>query len=204
MDVLKLGVDLMSLNAAKIYGPKGVGVLYVRRGTPLRPIMWGGEQERGFRPGTESVSLAEALAEALEQAEKVKEREVKRLSALRDYFFDCLIRTNRRIVINGNRERRLPNNVNLTIPNIPSDLLVIELSARGVMASAKSACKAGDGKDSHVIRALREKDGLPAKAGATAGSLRFSLGRKTTKRDIDYTVRALAEILQKLGKWYNL
>lgn len=94
-------------------------------------------------------------------------------------------------------KNRLPNNVNITIPNIPSDLLVIELSVRGIMASAKSACKSGDGKASYVIQAVNPK------VKETDGSLRFSLGRETTKADVNYTVKSLSEILTKLKKWYS-
>ena len=195
--VPQLGVDMMSINSVKIYGPKGVGVLYVKKNTPLSPIMFGGGQEFGLRPGTENVALALGLAKALEVTEKIKEDEVKRLTKLREYFFKKLSKIkNRKFVINGDLDNRLPNNINITIPNIPSDLLVIELSARGVMASAKSACKAGNGKASHVIQAInpntKEED----------GSLRFSLGRETTKPDIDYTIKALFQILAKLSKWY--
>ena len=201
INVEKLGVDLMSFNSAKIYGPKGIGVLYVRRGTPVSAIMFGGDQERGFRPGTENVVGAVALAKALEEVEKTKEQEVKRLTKLRDYFFNPLqhsnILKNIGMLVNGGLENRLPNNVNITIPKIPSDLLVIELSAKGIMASAKSACKAGDGKASHVLLAINPN------LNETAGSLRFSLGRETTKQDIDYTIKSLAEILKKLKKWYN-
>ena len=218
INVAKLGVDLMSWNSAKIYGPKGVGALYVRKNTPIQKIMWGGEQEMGLRPGTENVEGVLKFVQALETLEKIKDKEVKRLTILRDYFIASLpkifspsSRSNRLVAqknhrqfhLNGDLVNRLPNNVNITIPNIPSDLLVIELSARGIMASAKSACKAGDGKDSHVIQAIRKADGLSAKALASAGSLRFSLGRETTKSDIDYAVKALGEILTKLNKWYH-
>ena len=211
----KLGVDLMSFNGAKIYGPQGVGILYVKKNTPISKIMFGGDQERGLRPGTENVTGAVALAFALEATEKIKEQEVKRLTKLRDYFIKELSRTfffsglpashrqpfikesSASFIVNGDLKNRLPNNVNITIPNIPSDLLVIELSTRGIMASAKSACKAGDGKASHVIQAINPQ------AKDTDGSLRFSLGRETTKKDIDYTIKSLTEILQKLKKWYN-
>ena len=197
----KLGVDLMSFNGAKIYGPKGVGVLYVRRGTPVSKILFGGDQERGLRPGTENVEGIVALAEALKMTEQIKEREVECLTKLRDYFFTKLenlsrIHLDNKLVVNGELENRLPNNINITISNIPSDLLVIELSAKGVMASAKSACKAGDGKASHVIKAINPN------LGDTDGYLRFSLGRETTKKDIDYTIKALSQILLKLKRWY--
>jgi cysteine desulfurase len=201
VNVEKLGVDLMSFNAAKIYGPKGVGALYVRRGTPISKIMFGGDQEMGLRPGTENVAGTLALAQVLEDVEKIKEKEFARLTKLRDYFFDQLqhsdILNNVGILVNGDLKNRLPNNVNITIPNIPSDLLVIELSAKGVFASAKSACKAGDGKASYVIRAINPK------IKDTDGYLRFSLGKETTKKDIDQTIKVLSQILIKLKKWYT-
>lgn len=195
--VERLGVDLLSLNAAKIYGPKGVGALYKKRRVRLAPLAAGGDQESGLRPGTENVAGAAALARALALTERLKEKESKRLAALRDHFFKKLRALSPKIICNGDLARRLPNNVNITVPGIPSDLLVIELSARGIYASAKSACKSGDGKASHVIQAINPaiKD--------TDGSLRFSLGRQTAKADIDSTVRALREIFAKLDKWYN-
>ncbi len=217
INVIQLGADLMSFNSAKIYGPKGAGILYVRKYTPIGKIMFGGDQEFGLRPGTENTVLAVELAKALQITEKIKEKEVKRLTKLRDYFIASLhqifsscalprIRVGTlgdkkfdeaTLLTNGDLKNRLPNNVNITIPNMPSDLLIIELSTRGIMASAKSACKSGDGKTSHVIQAINSK------AKETDGSLRFSLGRQTTKKDIDYTVKALSEILTKLKKWYN-
>lgn len=199
--VEQLGVDMMSFNGAKIYGPKGVGVLFVKNGTPVSPIMFGGNQEFKLRPGTENVSGIVALVSALRMTEKIKQKEIKRLTGLRDYFVDQLqhsrILKNVLMSLNGDFKNRLPNNINITIPKIPSDLLVIELSARGVMASAQSACKAGDGKASHVIRAIRPE------ISETDGSLRFSLGRETSRKDIEYTVQSLSEILTKLKKWYT-
>jgi len=201
--VEKLGVDLLSMNGAKIYGPKGIGVLYVKKNTPIKKIMFGGDQEFGLRPGTENVTLATDISNALQEVEKIKEKEVKRLIKLRDYFFRVLdtrlsgVGHPTKIILNGDLENRLPNNINITIPGIPSDLLVIELSARGIMVAGKSACKSGDGKASHVIKAINKN------ITDTDGSLRFSLGRNTTKEDIDYTVKSLSEILQKLKRWYN-
>jgi cysteine desulfurase len=203
ISIPKLGVDMMSFNSAKIYGPKGVGILYAKKTVPIMPILFGGDQERGLRPGTENVAGAIALASALEATEKIKEKEVKRLIVLRDYFFVKLSKMPFGIGVNGNLENRLPNNINITIPNIPSDLLVIELSARGIMASAKSACKSGDGKASHVIQAINKKTDLRPQSNAQEdGSLRFSLGRETSKADIDHTIKALSQILLKLTKWY--
>lgn len=195
--VEKLGIDLLSLNGAKIYGSKSVGVLFVKRRTPIARIMEGGDQENKLRPGTENIALAVGMALALRSMESMKEKETKRLTALRDYFFKKLIALSPRIIANGDRENRLPNNVNITVSKIPSDLLIIELSARGIYASAKSACKSGDGKASHVIEAIRPG------TSETDGSLRFSLGRVTTKADIDAAVRAMSAILAKLDRWYT-
>ena len=126
--------------------------------------------------------------------EKIKEKESKRLYLLRDYFIKKILNISSDIKINGGREDRLPNNVNITIPKIPSDLFVIELSTRGIYVSEKSACKTGEKKGSYVIKALSSNEN---------GSLRFSLGRETSKTDIDYTVKSLKEILKKLKKWYD-
>jgi cysteine desulfurase len=202
INVERLGVDMMSFNSAKIYGPKGVGVLYVRKDTPVTRIMHGGDQEFGLRPGTENVELAEGIANALIETEKIKDKEVKRLNKLRDYFINKLLKVFPDVIINGDIQNRLPNNINISIPKIPSDLLVIELSAKGIMVSAKSACKAGDGKASHVIEAIRELKNKNSKEEID-GSLRFSLGRDTTKQDIDYTIKTLLKILEKLKKWYK-
>jgi cysteine desulfurase len=179
--------------------------------------MFGGDQEFGLRPGTENVSLDLELAHALESVEKNKKQEVKRLTKLRDYFITSLLQIfshcalpgvpsgtlavkkfeEASLLINGDLQNRLPNNVNITFPKIPSDLLVIELSEKGIMASSKSACKSSEADGSYVVAAIRpELDG-------EIGGVRFSLGRETTKKDIDYTVKSLIEILKKLEKWYN-
>ena len=141
INVEKLGIDMMSFNAGKIYGPKGIGALYIRRRTPVRKIIFGGDQEFGMRAGTENLASVVGFANALEITEKIKEKENKRLKKLQDYFIKKLQNLEKGIVLNGDLENRLPNNINITIPKIPSDLLVIELSARGIMVSAKSACK---------------------------------------------------------------
>lgn len=200
INVLTLGVDMMTFNASKIYGPKGVGVLWKARRVPLRPIMFGGDQEFGLRPGTENVKGAVELAQALVAGEKIKEKEAARLAKLRDYFFEKLnsgMLKNWKISVNGDAKERLPNNVNITIPGIPCELLVIEFSARGIMISAKSACKSEDSSSSHVIEAINPN------IADTDGPLRFSFGRDTNKKDIDKALRALSEILLKLEKWYN-
>ena len=201
LNVDKLGVDMLSLSGSKILGSGRVGMLYKKGSVSISPIMFGGDQEGGLRPGTENLQAIMEFTDALEVAQKIKDKESLRLTKLRDYFIKQLrhshILKNIGISVNGDLKNRLPNNINITIPNIPGDLLILELSARGIMASAKSACKAGDGKASHVVRAVDPsvKD--------TDGSVRFSLGSKTGKKDIDRTLKALGEILHKLKKWYD-
>lgn len=197
LNIERLGVDLLTLSGSKIIGAGRVGVLYKRNFVPLLPLYGGGDQESGLRPGTENLSAIVEFSIALEFTDKIKEKESKRLTKLRDYFFKKLVKFSSNIAINGDLKNRLPSNVNITILNIPSDLLVIELSARGIMSSSKSACKSGDGKASYVLRAINPS------LKETDGSLRFSLGRDTTKKDIDQVFKALAEILTKLKKWYN-
>ncbi len=196
INILQLGVDLLSFNSSKIGAPKGVGVLFVKRGVKIAPIMYGGDQELGLRPGTENTANIFAFAKVLEKVEKEKNKEKERLTKIRDYFFKQIKKIDK-IIINGSEKERLPNNINITIPNIPSDLLVIELSERGIMTSAKSACRAGDGKASYVISAVNKN------LKETDGSLRFSLGVETKIEDIDFVLRSLKDILKKLQRWYN-
>ncbi len=197
LNVEILGVDLLSLSGAKISGAGRVGLLYKRFGVEIVPIMFGGDQEFGLRPGTENISAVISFVDALFEIQKIKEKETKRLTILRDYFISNLDKIPFNIKINGDLVDRLPNNINITVPNIPSDLLVIELSARGIMSSSKSACKIGDGKASHVIKAINPK------LKDTDGSIRFSMGGGTTKKDIDFVLKSLGQILTKLKKWYD-
>ena len=194
LNVEKLGVDLLTLSGSKIPGAGRVGVLYKRKNTPLVNVFGGGDQEQGLRPGTENWPEILKFASALQAAQKIKNKEAKRLNKLRDYFITSLTS---KFLINGDLENRLPNNVSITFPNIPSDLLVLELSARGIMCSSKSACKSSRDEGSYVIAALRPN------ADPEVGALRFSLGKDTTKKDIDHTIKALVQILQKLKKWYT-
>jgi cysteine desulfurase len=188
----------MSFNGAKVYGAKGIGVLYVKKNTPIQNIMFGGDQEFGLRPGTENVTLAKELSRGLKFIQKNKEKEINRLVNIRDYFVEKLRTLGRNdLIINGDLKNRLPNSVNVTFSKVPSDLLVIELSEKGIMVSSKSACRSHGAESSYVIKAIR-KD-----VDFGIGGLRFSLGAGTNKKDIDYTVKTLAKILQKLEKWYD-
>jgi cysteine desulfurase len=205
LKVEKLGVNLLSLSGGKIAGSGRIGVLYRKKGTPLINVFGGGSQEFGLRPGTENLSEILKFSRALKLAQRNREKETKRLLKLRNYFIDQLLHSkilkNYRIVLNGDLEKRLPNNVNISIPKIPSDLLVLELSARGVYVSEKSACQSREGESSYVIQALNKQGrSLPKE---NISSLRFSFGPDTTKANLNYTLQSLSKILQKLEKWYN-
>ena len=194
LQVKKLNVDLLALNGSKIYGPKGVGCLYIRKGVEIEPIVYGGGQERGIRSGTENVPGVVGFARALEIAEKEREKESKRLSELRNYFFSLARARIPGVRINGDIEHRLPNNVNISIAGMEGDTLVIFLGEKGIFASTGSACSSTDLEPSHVLTAI----GCPPEY--LGGSLRFTLGRATEKKDIDRAINALAEVLSILQK----
>ncbi len=184
-----LGVDLMTLAGSKIYGPKGSGILFVKHGTPILPVFYGGDQEGGLRPGTEPVYLAVGLAEALSIAAGMREKESKKLIGLRDYFITKLLSLSPRISLNGDVKWRVPNNVNICINGIDNEFFVIELDAKGIACATRSACKTNDEEGSHVILSLG-KSKKEAKE-----SIRFSLGRFTTKKEIDYTIGVIKNLL---------
>ncbi len=193
ISVEKMGIDLLTINSGKIYGPKGVGALYVKRRTPIAPIMFGGDQEKGLRPGTESLPAIMAFAEALRITEKVRAKETIRLTKLRDYCISKLEKLPCNIRINGGMKDRLPNNINITILGYQSEMLVVYLDAQGFCVSAKSACKSTDPENSHVIEALGYEN-----PDSESGSIRISLGRGTSKLEIDSFLKALVHVLQLL------
>jgi cysteine desulfurase len=186
-------VDLLSLSAHKRYGPKGVGALYVRTGTPLRPTQHGGSHERGRRGGTENVPGIVGLGAALRIAGQEMEAEGARLRALRDR----MIREALEIPgahLNGDPERRLPNNVNLSFEGTDSQSLVIGLDLHGIATSSGSACTSGSMEPSHVLLAL----GLPG--DLAAGAVRLTLGRGTTDDDVTFALRALRDVVTRLQR----
>jgi len=200
-NVEKLGVDMLSFNGSKIYGPKGTGVLYKKRSVILSPIYEGGDQEFGLRSGTENVAAIAGLALAFEIANKMKERESQRLTKLRDYAIEKILQIKISpfvISLNGGKENRLPNNINISILGISSELLVIELDAKGIEVSSKSACKSGDDNGSYVIKAIRK---ICRRGNEEEGSLRITLGRETKKSDMDALIKDLNEILEKYQNW---
>lgn len=193
--VPELGVDLLTLHSAKMYGPKGVGILYIKRSTPLLPLYYGGNQEKSIRPGTENVPAILAMASALSLCEDLREKEIKRLSALRDFCMTELKKEFPTIRINGSQTERLPNNINFTLTGISSETLVLYLDSYGICVSSWSACKSDEEETSHVIRALY-KDEV---RNTVEGSLRITMGRNTTKKDILSVIKALKEIRTTLS-----
>jgi cysteine desulfurase len=202
-NIEKLGVDLLTFNSSKIYGPKGVGILFKKRGVKIESLYDGGGQEFSLRSGTENTPSIVAMSKALEITCKVKKRESERLTKLRDYGIKKLLSlgevTGYEIVLNGDEANRLPNNINISISGISSELLVIELDAKGMLVSAKSACKSEEPDESYVIDALNKARGI--KSNTTDGSVRISLGRQTNKKDLDALVKAIKDILAKYKKW---
>lgn len=190
IDMQKVGVDLLTLHSPKIYGPAGIGLLYKRKGIDIDPIIFGGGQEDGLRSGRELPILAHGFAEAFSIAKKEMTKEVTRLTKLRDYFFKELYKTIPDAKINGNMENRLPNNVNVCIPNIDAEFAVICLDENGVACSSASTCmNTSDESYSYVLERI-----YGDKSCATS-SLRFSLGRYTTKEEIDNCIKILNKVL---------
>jgi cysteine desulfurase len=192
LNVEKLHVDLLTLNGSKMYGPKGVGLLYVKRGIKLQPLQFGGPQERALRPGTENVAGIIGMAKALELVQAEKENETKRLIPLRDSLIDGIVSRIPKVRVNGHRMARLPNNVNVSFMDIEGEALLLYLDAAGIYASTGSACTSASLDPSHVILAL----GMPYEVAH--GSLRFTLGHDTTKEDIDYVLQTLPPLVEKL------
>lgn len=186
LHVARMGVDLMSLNGGKIYGPKQSGLLYVKAGVKLEALMQGGGQEQGLRSGTENVAACVGFAVALDIAQTMRHDEVYRLQQLQNLFVERLAVVLPGAVINGSLKKRLPNNVHLTLSGQDNERLLVQLESRGVLAAAGSACSASNDEPSHVLRAIGLSD-----ADAQA-SLRFSMGRQTAERQIEDVVQALA------------
>ena len=192
IDVKELGVDLLSLSGHKIYGPKGVGALYLRRGTRLKPLMFGGHHERDRRPGTENVAGIVGLGAAAELARRHLAEEGARLAALREELEERILARVPHAGVNGDRKRRTPNTTNIYFDFVEGEALVIAVDLKGIACSTGAACSAGAVEPSHVLTAI----GLPpARARA---SLRFSLGRGTTAEDIDYAVEVLPGVVEHL------
>jgi len=194
LNVEKLKVDLMTLNGSKIYGPKGVGMLYVRSGVRLTPLLHGGGQEGGLRSGTLNVPGIVGFSKALEVIQKERGKEGKRLTKLRDYLIKNVLKKIPKSYLNGHATKRLPKNANFTILNIEGESLLLRLNEKGIYASTGSACTSAQLDPSHVIMATGvSKD-------AAHGTVRFTLGKRTTKKELDRLLKLLPKIVEDLRK----
>jgi cysteine desulfurase len=187
-----LGVDLMSLTAHKFYGPKGVGALYVRQGTAIVPLLYGGAQESGLRPGTQNVAGIVGLATALRLAHEELATEPPRQAALRDALQEGILSRIPEVRVNGHPTARLSNILNISLAHVDGESLLMALDMQGIAVSTGSACNVGATEPSHVLQALGVGPDY------IQGSLRFSLGRTTTEEDVHYTVDTLVAIAEKL------
>ncbi len=192
IDVKELNIDSLSLSAHKFYGPKGIGVLYVRKGIKFEKFINGGHQERNKRAGTENVAGIVGLAKAMELAYRDLEEHNKKIKELRDYYVEQVKEKIPYIKINGDMEKRLPGNSNISFRFIEGEGLLLNLDLKGICASSGSACTSGSLDPSHVLLAI----GLPHEIAH--GSLRISIGKYNTKEEIDYLVENLVEIVGRL------
>ncbi|TET17504.1 MAG: cysteine desulfurase NifS [Dehalococcoidia bacterium] len=192
VDVNELEVDLLSISAHKLYGPKGVGALYIRKGTKLIPFMHGGEQERRRRASTENVPGIVGFGRAVELAQQEMSEEAERLTYLRDQLIKGLLERIDHIRLNGHPQKRLPNNVNVSVDYVEGESMVLNLDLEGICASTGSACSSSSLEASHVLLAI----GLSHEQAH--GSLRFTLGKWTSEEDIGRVLEVLPQIVAKL------
>jgi cysteine desulfurase len=191
IDVKKMNIDLLSINAHKMYGPKGVGGLYIRKGTKIEPLLHGGGQERHIRASTVNVPGIVGFAEATKIQEKEMESDAKKQVQFRDKLIDELLNIED-AYLNGHKTKRLPNNTNFWFAYIEGESLLMQLDIAGISASTGSACSSDSLEASHVLLAT----GLEAKQAH--GSLRLSLGKFTTKEEIDYVLDIIPKAVKKL------
>jgi len=192
IDLSKLPVDLMSMSGHKIYGPKGVGALYIRKGVRLVQLSHGGEHERNRRPGTENIPGIIGMAKAVELRRDGMKNEAKYIRNLREKLHKKISEVIPRIFLNGHPQKRLAGHLNLSFQGIEGEALLLSLDLKGVAASSGSACTSGSIDPSHVL------SGIGIKPELTQSSIRFTLGKDNTEEDIDYTVSILPDIVQRL------
>ncbi len=192
-NVNNLGVDLLTLSGHKIYGPKGIGILYKRKGIELEPIIFGGHQEKGVRPGTENTAaiagIGQAIAEILNQ-----NSEARKTQSLRDKLIDGVFKNIPKTYLNGSRENRLPNNANISFDGVEGESILMALNEKGIAVSTGSACASGSLEPSYVLMAL----GIGVERAHS--SIRFTLGKYNTGKEIDYVLKVLPEIVERLRK----
>ena len=192
LNVEELGVDLLSLSAHKIHGPQGVGALYVRRGTPLRPLLYGGHHERDRRAGTENVAGAVGFGKAAEMAANPAAGEIEGVARLRDQLETGILANVPQVRINGDPQRRLPSTSNLEFSYVEGEGFVIAMDLKGVACSTGAACSSGSLEPSHVMSAIRKT------ADQARSSIRFSLSRFNTMEDIQHTLEILPGVVEHL------
>lgn len=192
IDVETMNIDMLSASGHKLYGPKGIGFLYIRKGVPIRSFVHGGAQERKRRAGTENVPGIVGLGQAAKEAAEAMEERAARETALRDHLIDRVLAEIPYTRLNGSRTSRLPNNANFSFQFVEGESLLILLDSAGICGSSGSACTSGSLDPSHVLLAI----GLPHEIAH--GSLRLTLGKDTTQEDLDYTVDKLKEIVARL------
>ncbi len=193
IDVKKMGIDMMTINAHKIYGPQGVGALYIRKGIKIEPLLHGGGHEHGMRSTTENIAGVMGFAKAAEIGRSEMAKEMDRQKKLRDYLIDSILKIDESW-LNGSREKRLADNANFCFRGVEGESVVLHLDAKGIAASTGSACSSSKLEPSHVLLAL----GL--KPEDAHGSLRLTMGIYTTKADVDYAIKALPPIIENLRK----
>lgn len=198
LNVRRLGVDMLSLSGHKFYGPKGTGVLYLRRGTPYLPLLLGGGQERERRSGTENIAGIVGLALALELADGERERAAAHCVALRDRIIQWAAAHLPDTALNGHPTRRLPNNVNFSFPGVEGESILLGLDLKGIAASSGSACSSGSLEPSHVLLALGQT------AELARSSLRITLGKENTDAEVDWLLAALADLVPRLREMPTL
>ena len=194
MNVEEMNVDMLSLSAHKVYGPKGIGALYVKKGVRLEPLLHGGGHEKGLRPGTENVSGIVGLGKACELAQKNLLDGTKYITNLRDKLIDGVLDSIEQSYLNGHRTKRLPNNINFRFTGIEGESLVLHLDSKGIAASTGSACSSKSLEPSHVLTAL----GL--EHVDAHGSLRLTLGKENTDEEVDYVIESVKEVVETLRK----
>ncbi|HII84679.1 MAG TPA: cysteine desulfurase NifS [Methanobacterium subterraneum] len=192
VNVEDMKVDLLSISAHKLYGPKGVGALYIRKGVRIDPLFHGGGHEREMRPGTENIPGIVGLGKACQLAEENLDKNMEYVSSLRDKLIKGVLEGIEQSFLNGHPNKRLPNNANFRFSSIEGESLILQLDVKGINASTGSACSSNKLEPSHVLMAigLEEVD--------AHGSLRISLGKANTPEDVDYTIDAISEVVGKL------
>ena len=198
LDVRSLGVDMLSLSSHKFHGPKGVGALYVRRGTPFLSQQLGGGQERERRSGTENVAGIVGMAEALGRAHSEREHVTRHCCQLRDQLVQRIGDRIPRAHLNGHPEMRLPNNVNFSFEDVEGEPVLLGLDMAGIAASSGSACSSGSLEPSHVLLALGQS------ADLARGSLRLTLGRDNTEQEVEYVLSVLVDLVGRLREMPSL